>query len=210
MHFTEFMSYLDTLDIDLKIIALSETAINSCQSIIIYQWNVEIHFRKKKNGGGASLYIQNQLQYKLRNDLQLGGDVNSVFVEIFKSSTNAKFNVICGCVYRPPFLYLKTFNELLSRTFNKLKNQNNNIYITGDFNVNTVSSAKGSLATQDFKNILSSNFLHLLINKPTRITSHSATLIDTIYRTRISDHYAIFLYKQTEYESEHKQFDNKT
>ena len=120
---------------------------------------------------------------------------------------------------------LKTFNELLSRTLNKLKNQNNNIYITGDFNVNTVSTAKGSLATQDFKNILSSNFLHPFINKPTRITSHSATLIDNIYCnipeigtkydsgilcTSISDHYAIFLYKQTEYESEHKQFDNKT
>ena len=103
---------------------------------------------------------------------------------------------------------LKTFNELLSRTLNKFKkNQNNNIYITGDFNVNTISSAKGCLATQDFKNILSSNFLHPVINKLTRITSHSATLIDNIYcnipeigtkydsgilYTSISDHYASF------------------
>ena len=63
---------------------------------------MEIHFRKNKKGGGVSLYIQNQLQYKLQNDLKLGGDVNSVFVEILKSSTNAKFNVICGCFYRPP------------------------------------------------------------------------------------------------------------
>ena len=66
---------------------------------------------------------------------------------------------------------------------------------------------KGSLATQDFSNLLSSNFLHPLINKPTRIKSHSATLIDNIYCnileigtkydfgilcTSISDHYAIF------------------
>ena len=91
--------------------------------------------------------------------------MNSVFVEILKSSTNTKFNVICGCIYRPPFMSLKTFNELLSRTLNKLKNQNNNIYITGDFNVNTVSNAKGSLATQDFKKILSSNFLHPSIHQ---------------------------------------------
>ena len=47
--------------------------------------------------------------------------MNSVFVEILKSSTNTKFNVICGCIYRPPFMYLKTFNELLSRTLSKLK-----------------------------------------------------------------------------------------
>ena len=95
----------------------------------------------------------------------LVGDVNSVFAEILKSSTNAKFNVICGCVYIPPFMSLKTFNELLNRTLNKLTNQYNNIYITGDSNVNTISSVKGSLATQDFKNILSSNFLHPLNNK---------------------------------------------
>ena len=118
-----------------------------------------------------------------------------------------QFNVICGCVYRPPFMSLKTFNELLIKTLNKLKNQNNNIYITGDFNVNTISGVKDSLATQEFKNILSSNFLHPLINKPTKITSHSATLIDNIYYnilemgtkydfgilcTSISNHYAMF------------------
>ena len=109
------MSYLDTLDIDFKIIAINSSQIN----YNIPNCNLEINYRKKKKGGGVSLYIQNQLQYKLRNDLQLGGDVNSVFVEILKSSTNTKFNVICGCVYRPPFMSLKTFNELLSRTLNK-------------------------------------------------------------------------------------------
>ena len=78
LHFTEFMSYFDTLDIDFKIIALSETAINSRHiNYNIPYYNVEINFRKKNKGGGVSFYIQNQLQYKLRNDLQLGGDVNS-------------------------------------------------------------------------------------------------------------------------------------
>ena len=63
------------------------------------------------------------------------------------------------------------------------------------------------LATQDFKNILSSYFLHPLINKPTKITSNSATLFDNVYCnipergtkydfgivcTSISDHYTIF------------------
>ena len=87
LHFTECMSYLDTLDIDFKIIALSETVINSSHiNYNIPNYNVEINFRKNKNCGGVSLYIQNQLQYKLRNDLQLGGDVNTVFVELLKSN----------------------------------------------------------------------------------------------------------------------------
>ena len=112
LHFTQCMSYLDTLDIDFKIISLSETTINSSHiNYNIPNYNVDINFRKKKKGGGVSLYIPNQLQYKLRNDLQLEGDVNSVFVEIPKSSRNTKYNVICGCVYRPRFMSLKTFNE---------------------------------------------------------------------------------------------------
>ena len=70
--------HLDTLNIDFKIIALSKTAINSSHinDNMPTNYNVEINFRKNKKGGGVSLYIQNQLQYKLRNDLQLGGDVN--------------------------------------------------------------------------------------------------------------------------------------
>ena len=63
------------------------------------------------------------------------------------------------CLYTSLYVF-ETANELLSINLNKLKHQNNNIYITGDFNVNTISSVKGSLATQDFKNILFSNVLH--------------------------------------------------
>ena len=63
-----------------------------------------------------------------------------------------------------------------------------------------------NLSTQEFKNIFSSNFYSPLIQKPTRITEHSATLIDNIYcnvpelssnsaagilKVSISDHYAI-------------------
>ena len=81
------------------------------------------------------------------------------------------------------------------------------IYLNGDFNVNTNPLLKGTPTTQEFKNIMSTNYLYPLITKPTRITEHSATLIDNIYcnisnlaetcksgilRVAISDHYAIF------------------
>ena len=46
---------------------------------------MNIIFRKKKMCG-VILYNQNQLQCKLRNDSQLGGDVNTVFVEILNLS----------------------------------------------------------------------------------------------------------------------------
>ena len=46
------------------------------------------------------------------------------------------------------------------------------VYITGDFNYNTLGS---NTSTEEFKNILSSNYFYPLINKPTRITKSSAT-----------------------------------
>ena len=91
--------------------------------------------------------------------------------------------------------------------FSKLQSEKKYVYITGDFNVNTLTQPSCNLATQEFKNIFSSNFYSPLIQKPTRITEHSATLIDNIYcnvpelssnsaagilKVSISDHYDIF------------------
>ena len=208
LHFTELLCYLDNLDIEFKIIALSETALNNTHIIYsIPSYNCEMDYRAKKKGGGVSLYIHNALQYKIRNDLQLGGEVNSVFIEIFKHTTNTKLNVICGCVYRPPSMSLKEFNKLLSSTFDKMQRESKYVYISVDFNVNIMPHLKGGLSIQEFKNIFSSNFCFPSINKPTRVTNHSASIIDNIYcnvpiqgsdyhagvlTVSISDHYGIF------------------
>ena len=207
-HFRELLGYLDTLDIMFKVIGLSETAINETSiSYDIPSYNCEIDIRSARKGGGVSLYILDTLQYKLRNDLQLGGEVNSVFIEIFKTSSNTKRNIVCGCVYRPPSMSLVKFNELLSHMFGKLHSENKYIYIMGDFNVNTLPHIRGSLSVQEFKNIFAANYCFPLINKPTRLTSTSSSLIDNIYSTMpalangcdsgileisISDHYGIF------------------
>ena len=65
--------------------------------------------------------------------------------------------------------------------FNELQYEKNYVYITGDFNVNTLTQPNCSLATHEFKNIFSNIFYSPLIHKPTRISDHFATLIDNIY-----------------------------
>ena len=102
---------------------------------------------------------------------------------------------------------LKEFNKLLSITFDKSKQERKYVYISGNFNVNTMSHLKGSLSTQEFNNTFSSNFCFPSINRPTRVTNHSASIIDNIYynvtiqgsdyhpgvlTVGISDHYGIF------------------
>ena len=207
-HFTEFLCYLDSLDFVFKVIALSETAMNATSiNCLIPNYNCEMNIRENRKGGGVSLYVHNTFQYKIRNDLQLGGVVNSVFVELLKTTTNSRHNIICGCVYRPPSMSLSVFNKLLSDMFGKIQSENKFVYIFGDFNVNTMSNAIGNANAQEFKNIFSSNYCLPLITKPTRVTHLCASLIDNIYsnvpintskcdsgilEVSISDHYAIF------------------
>ena len=207
-HFTEFLCYLDSLDFVFKVIALSETAMNATSiNYLIPNYNCEMNIRENRKGGGVSLYVHNTFQYKIRNDLQLGGVVNSVFVELLKTTTNSRHNIICGCVYRPPSMSLSVFNKLLSDMFGKIQSENKFVYIFGDFNVNTMSNAIGNANAQEFKNIFSSNYCLPLITKPTRVTHLCASLIDNIYsnvpintskcdsgilEVSISDHYAIF------------------
>ena len=83
--------------------------------------------RHKRRGGGVSLYIHNILQYKIRKDLIISDTVNSV---IIWSSTNTKHNVICACVYRPPFMSVKFFNELLELICNLRKNMSISLVIS--------------------------------------------------------------------------------
>ena len=62
VHFTELLCYLDTLDIEFKIIALSETAINCFHSsYTIRGYNCEIDYRSKRKDGEVSLYMATSL-----------------------------------------------------------------------------------------------------------------------------------------------------
>lgn len=61
----------------------------------------------------------------------------------------------------------------------KLKVGNRHCWIMGDFNIDLMKNNTHK-PTTDFIKMMFSNGLIPLINKPTRITTHSATLIDNI------------------------------
>ena len=125
LHFTELLCYLDSLNIKFKLIALSETALNDTHTYFkMPNYNCEIDVRPKRKGGGVSVYIHSAFQYKLRIDLQLCGDANSIFIEIYKTTTNTKHNIICGCVHRLPSMSLNIFNDMMTTSFNKMQHEN--------------------------------------------------------------------------------------
>ena len=71
-HFRELTCYLDTIDFDFKVLALTETWLKSYHTnYTIPNYTIEQDNREHNRGGGVCLYMHSNLQYKLRNDLKL-------------------------------------------------------------------------------------------------------------------------------------------
>ena len=87
----------------------------------------------------------------------------------------------------------------------KQKNENKLAILMGDYNINLMNSNSHTLTEEFLDQFISSSFIPV-INKPTRITNHSATLIDNIFTNsfnsshclkgifyiNISDHLLVF------------------
>ena len=102
---------------------------------------------------------------------------------VFGGSTSSQHMLSNFYKAKEKFVYehIFNFNDMLTTSFNKMQHENKYLYITGDFNVSTLFHVKGGLSTQQFKNIFSSNYCFPFINNLTRVTDHSASLIDNIY-----------------------------
>lgn len=83
-------------------------------------------------------------------------------------------------ICRHPSSNLETFLNNLYSVISKISQEGKLCLISGDFNINLLNYDKHPL-TEDFINTLGSFFLEPHILKPTRITSHSSTLIDNIF-----------------------------
>jgi len=100
---------------------------------------------------------------------------------------------------------MKKINKPLHRVFH------DNIYLMGDFNVNLM-RYHGMQPIADFCNSLISQNFTPLINRPTRVTTTTATLIDNIFSNRIrsltagvvvtdvSDHFGTIAFEQIDTE----------
>ncbi len=94
-----------------------------------------------------------------------------------------KKNITVSCLYRTPGSCIDSFNSWVEETFTKTNQKT--MFICGDFNIDLLNPNKHRM-TDDFINTLYSLSLHPKITRPSRITSHCATLIDNIF-TNILD-----------------------
>lgn len=120
-------------------------------------------------GGGVCIYVKDVLMTNVINlDVPRQEGVEDVWV-IVQCRKLPSF--IIGCVYRHPKAPITSFNYIQD-VFNIILLKNKALYVLGDFNDNLL--AKDNKMTK----IIKSSKLTQLVDKPTRITNTSSTLLD--------------------------------
>ena len=112
--------------------------------------------------------------------------------------------MVIGVIYRPPSESTLEFIDKVNEIISGVTKGNKLCYITGYFNLDLLKHESHSVTAQFIESLFAFGFLPM-ITKPTRITAHSATLIDNIFTkittvssksgliiSDISDHLPIF------------------
>ena len=162
--------------------------------------------RRKPEAALACLSMS-KIKLCKRPDLcHLDDYMECVTIEVENKSFNMDKNMIVSVIYRPPNTETGVFVETINAFIEKIKPENKYCYLMGDYNINILNFATHS-ATADFVDSMYPNGFFPLINWPTRITTSSATIIDSIFTnslfhagascqgilvTDISDHLPIF------------------
>ena len=189
------------------IIGITETWLNNKSPPL---FNIEHYklIRADRNygrGGGVALYIHDSLTFKERPDLGVDGSEYS-FIEIMNKQAK---NVLVAVMYRPPHSNIDMLVDRLEESLSLISRENKIIYLMGDYNINILPPALNNIGLR-LPTTLSSYSLYPHINKATRITSITETLIDNILSnifnentqngilySDISDHLPIFVISPT-------------
>ena len=100
--------------------------------------------------------------------------------------TDLHYNLVCGVIYRHPNNNCENFLNYINHTIESIAKENKYCVIMGDFNIDLLNLSHAS--TEYFLNILETNFFSPHILQPTRITHHSATLIDNVFFNSLIHH----------------------
>ena len=144
-------------------------------------------------GGGLAIYVNKRVcdDSSLEiYDPDLGKIVGALefeylILKIHKCKGHSQTQIISN-IYRSPSKRPTKFIEQFSSFLNRLNTRHGkkNIHISGDFNINLIKYDTNSAAKDLIDRTSEAGFLQT-VSRPTRITSHSATLIDHVYTNRL-------------------------
>ena len=181
-YFEAFQDFYKSLNTKFSIICLTETWTNDSDtnqnSLFQLEGYIPVHqIRKTRQGGGIVIFIRGSLLYKLRNDLSITWeDIESLSVEILNSQTR---NIIFNVIYRSPNGDLNVFETFFKKILSDSTTVNKTFFLAGDFNINLL-DFETNKKVQSFVNLMFEFSMIPTINKPTRVTKHTATAMDNV------------------------------
>ena len=138
------------------------------------------------NHGGLLIYVHNDYYCEpitIKEDT-IGWE--NLFVKVRHKSTGSKANII-GNIYRVPKELLSDFHlfqEEFDEALELLRTIRSPIYLCGDYNIDLLKINTKDHYNTFYNNLTAAGYLPR-ISLPTRITNHSATLIDNIFSTEL-------------------------
>lgn len=161
------------------------------EQIAIHNYAFERKDRKDKKGGGLLIYIQSNLRYVRRYDIETT-NIETIWLEIFYES-NSSFLV--NFTYRPPNS-IQSWIDSYEEQLDIADCVNKDIYLLGDFNINFCQiNGSDSFNNTKWTDMVSKFYLKQLIKSPTRVTKQSSSIIDHIYCTNADLVHSAFVSK---------------
>ena len=201
-NFDQLHNLVNELRFNSAVIAISETWLKDVPSSLfsIERFTLLTNNRTKKRGGGVGLYVTDNLESSMIDELSVMSDeLESIFIEITVPGTQ---NIVVGEIYRPPNSNPTNFIVTLQNLLSAPSLINKRTFIMGDFNLNLLHYNENANCHEFLDLMLSHSFVPLT-KKPTRVTDSTSTLIDNIFVNNltnittgiivsdISDHYPI-------------------
>ena len=177
-HFDNLHQIINSLPDLPDIIAITETKLNKNSHLNFIQISnyTFINRDSPSCAGGVGLYIKDKFNYVVRDELELSNcEAESLWINL-DMGNNKKITI--GVIYKHPKYQISKFSENINKVLSITAQENQNCYLIGDFNINTLSQSK---ATTNYLKLIKSFNYHNVIKFPTRITKNSATCIDHLY-----------------------------
>ena len=163
---------------EVDILGITETWLEcntSNELVAIKGYNIERRDRPSDPHGGVLMYINEDIPYNHRYDLQ-HEYVEAIWIEIIFPKSKP---YLIATVYRPPNSLIEWYEHFETMTENAY-NEGKEMIIMGDFNIDLL---KPDSVPTRWSRLIDAYNTTQLIQEPTRIQGDSETLIDHMYVT---------------------------
>ena len=119
--FDSFKFFLESFKNAFSVISLTETWLSNqnCEAFNLNNYSFITTNRGERKGGGVGMFISDDINFKLRSDLNINeeGIIESLVIETI---TATRKNIIVGTIYRPPNGKFDIFENNLRKILTKI------------------------------------------------------------------------------------------